>query len=514
MFDPNHHLLSRRSAAALIATAAGVAGKPRRALAQRGDGRSATIGISALPPGLGNPLSSLGFPPLSVWPAVFDTLVQVDASGDLVPMLALNWMPEDDTTWRLNLRPDVSFSNGEPCDAAAVAGTFALFKTPQGQAQAVYRDAQSVDRAEVVNPTTVRLHTKVADAALPGKLTGIRILPPAYFASLGFDGFARAPVGSGPFMATAWDQRRIDLVPNPKAWRPPHLDSLSILPVPGADSRLQALLSGGIDVGLNINPEDGVLVESNGGRTMTTARAAVLVVQFILERESPLRDPRVREALNLAVNRQQIIQYILADTTEPATQLAVKEAFGFDPGLNVVPHDLDRAKQLMAEAGLDDGFVLPMMMTLGSSPNDTAVFSQVAADLARINVDLVIETIPLGRFSRFLYQGDWGDALAFAFHYGSMPSLDSTVGLRFNSCLWPIPWVCDEAIADLVRESDQTFDVAKREGLLQQAQRRLRDDFPCLVLHETRFQNGLGARIKTFDAPFGLIDYATLSVNV
>lgn len=482
-----------------------------RALGQQNG--TATVGISALPPGLGNPLSSLGFPPLGIWPAVFDTLVQVNAAGEQVPMLALNWEPEDDTTWRLNLRPGVLFSNGEPCDATAVAGTFDILQTPQGQAQAVYRDAQSIERAEAVNATTVRLHTKAPDAALPGKLTGIRILPPEYFSSKGFDGFARAPIGSGPFMATAWDQRRIDLAPNPIAWRPPQLERLTILPIPGADSRLQALLSGGIDVALNINPEDGAVVESYGGRTYTTSRAAVLVIQFILERESPLNDPRVREALNLAVDRNRIIEFILAGTTEPASQLAVKEAFGFDPSLDTMPTDLNRATQLMQEAGLADGFRLPMFMTLGSSPNDTAVFSQVAADLARINVDLVIETVPLGRFVRFLYQGDWGDALAFAFHYGSMPSLESTIGLRFNSCLWPIPWVCDEPIAELVRQSDQIFDPGERERLLRQAQQRLRADMPCLALHETRFQNGLGPHIETFDAPFGLIDYASLSLR-
>lgn len=507
---PVRQLLSRRSATALIgAAAAGTVTCP--VVARRGG--QTVIGISALPPGLGNPLSSLGFPPLSVWPSVFDTLVQVDAAGDQVPMLALSWEPEDERTWRLDLRPDVLFSNGERCDARAVAGTFDILKSSEGQAQAVYRDAQSVARAEVVESNTVRLHTTVPDAALPGKLTGIRILPPDYFASRGFDGFARAPVGSGPFQAEAWDQRRIDLVPNANAWRAPQLDNLSILPIPGNDSRLQALLSGGIDIALNINPEDGVTVESYGGRTMTTSRAAVLVLQFILERESPLQDARVREALNLAVNRQQIVQFILAGTTEPASQLAVKEAFGFDPLLEALPHDLDRAKQLMQEAGLADGFRLPMLMTLGSSPNDTIVFQQVAADLAQINVDLVIEPIPLGRFTRFLYQGEWGDALAFAFHYGSMPSLDSTVGLRFNSCLWPIPWVCDEDIAEKVRESDQMFDVTAREDLLQQVQRQLRADLPCLMLHETRFQNGLGARVDQFDAPFGLIDYATLSVK-
>nr|NKB45731.1 hypothetical protein [Alphaproteobacteria bacterium] len=371
--------MSRRQASLAIA-AVPVASLASRSVRARGG--SVKIGISALPPGLGNPLSSLGFPALSVWPAVFDTLIQVDASGDLVSSLALSWEAEDEQSWLISLRPDVQFSNGEICDAQAVASTFDVLSSPVGQTQAVYRDAKTVRRAEVVDPLTVRLHTVTPDAALPGKLTGIRILPPAYFAELGFSDFSRAPIGTGPFMAKRWDQRSVELVPNPLAWRPPALDRLSILPVPGAVGRLQALLSGGVDIAMNINPEDGATVEAFGGRTKTTSRAAVLALQFILERESPLTDARVRRALNLAVDRSQITKHILAGATVPATQLAVSEAFGYAPGLPPLEHDLEQARQLMSDAGYKNGFRLPMTMTLGSSPNDTAVFQQVAADLA------------------------------------------------------------------------------------------------------------------------------------
>jgi peptide/nickel transport system substrate-binding protein len=498
-------MISRRGFAAGSAVlASGVASHRARAAG------AATIGIQALPPGLGNPLSSNGFPPLHVFPAVFDALIEVTADGTYAPALALAWEAEDETAWRIDLRPDVQFSNGELCDARAVAATFDILNTPEGRTQAVYRDARTVGRAEVIDDLTVRLHTSTPDAALPGKLCGIRILPPEHFAARGFAAFAREPVGTGPFRATRWDQRRIDLVPNPNAWRPPQVDSLSLIPIPEEVARLQALLSGGVDVALSINPEDGPLVESAGGRTITTSRAAVLALQYILERPSPLQDARVRQALSLAVNRNAIVQVILVGTTEPATQLTVKEAFGYAPGLPPFAYNPERAKELMSDAGYASGFRLPMSMFSGSSPNDTAVYQQVAVDLARIGVELVITTIPLAQFTRLLYDGDWGDALAFSFHYGSMPSLDSTIGLRFNSCLWPEPWICDPAVADQILESDRTFDPAARRALLQDIQRKLHADLPCLPLHETRFQNGLGPRVAQFSAPFGLIDYAAL----
>lgn len=470
-----------------------------------------TIGVAALPPGLGNPHSSGGFPALFVWPAVFDTLIGVDAEGKPMPMLALEWKPEPPLRWRLTLRSGVAFSNREPFDAAAAAFTINELISPEGRAQAAYRDAQTIASATALDEKTLIIETRAPDASLPGKLAGIRMLPPRYFAQMGRAGFAAKPVGTGPFTVSQWRGDRIDLVGNPNAWRSPITKQLSFLPIPEAASRVQALLSGAIDIALNVNPEDRAVIEGAGMRTVLTSRAAILVLQFILERESPLRDPRVRRAISLAVDRGQITQTLLADITEPASQFTVPRALGHDPALRPFSTDRAAARALMKEAGFERGFRLPMVMALGSSPNDTSVFQQVAADLAEIGIEMIVRPVPLAQFNRVLFEGQWGDSLAFAFHYGSLPSLESTVALRYASCGWSKPYVCDRAVSAMIEQADATFDTGERRAMLQVIQRKLVDDLPAVALHETRFVDGLGPRVARFEAPFGMIDYATLA---
>lgn len=474
-------------------------------------GSALRIGIAALPPGLGNPHSAAGFPALFVWPAVFDTLVTINGEGKLVPALATEWTAEPPLRWRLQLRTGVAFSNGEPFDAEAVAYTINDLVSAEGRAQAAFRDARTIASASVLDMQTVLIETHVPDASLPGKLAGIRMLPPRYHAQAGGVAFAVKPIGTGPFVVSQWRGDRIDLLKNANAWRPAAIDRLSFLPIPEAASRVQALLSGAIDIALNVNPEDRAVIEAAGLRTVLTSRAAILVLQFILERESPLRDPRVRKAINLAVDRVQITQVLLAGIAEPATQFTVPQALGFDPASPPLIVDRDAARALMKDAGYERGFTLPMAMALGSSPNDTSVFQQVAADLAQIGIDMIVRPVPLAQFNRLLFEGQWGDSLAFAFHYGSLPSLESTVALRYASCAWNKPYVCDRETSAMIERADATFDIDQRRTLLQAIQRRLLQELPALPLNETRFVDGLGARVTRFDAPFGMIDYASLA---
>jgi peptide/nickel transport system substrate-binding protein len=499
-------LPTRRSVlASLAAAAASMASTPARAQ------EALTIGIAALPPGLGNPHSSSGFPALFVWPAVFDTLIGVTAEGKPKPLLALGWEAEPPLRWRLALRPGVVFSNGEPFDAAAAAFTLNDLISPEGRAQAAYRDAQTIASARALDPETLIIETRAPDASLPGKLAGIRMLPPRYFAEVGRSGFAAQPVGTGPFVVSQWRGDRIDLVRNPRAWAPPVTQQLRFLPIPEAASRVQALLSGAIDIALNVNPEDRAVIEAAGMRTVLTSRAAILVLQFILERESPLQDFRVRRAISLAVDRAQITQALLAGISQPASQFTVPQALGYEPALRPFETDRAAARALMKEAGFERGFRLPMVMALGSSPNDTSVFQQVAADLAQIGIEMIVRPVPLAQFNRLLFDGQWGETLAFGFHYGSLPSLESTVALRYASCAWMKPYVCDRALSAMIEQAEATFDSPERESLLKAIQRKLVEDLPAVALHETRFVDGLGSRVKRFDAPFGMIDYATLA---
>jgi peptide/nickel transport system substrate-binding protein len=503
-----HRMISRRH---LIATA--VAASLAPVAPARAAGGRLRIAVSGLPPGRGNPFTSIGFPQIFAYLGVFDCLTEVGAQGDIVPALAESWSSENQRSWLFRLRPNLKFSNGEACDAAAVAWSLSFIAGESGKAFAAYRDAQIIESAAAVDATTVRIRTVSADPIIPGKMAGLRIVPPKYFSQMGAGPFALKPVGTGSFMATEWTESRMRLVRNPNAWRPAQLDEVDLRALPDNASRLQALLSGAVEAALNLNPDDKAVLEDAGYRTVLTPRGAVLAIQFITERESPLRDKRVRQALNLAVDRKRIVQLLLNGSTDPASQGSVSAAFGHDPALLPLPFDPARAKKLLTEAGYPNGFRMPTSVTLGNSPNDTTVFQQVASDLAKVGVDMVVSSMPLSQFSRFLYEGDWGDAIAFSMHYGSVPAMDATVSLRMHSCLWPKPWICDATVTDLIRKADSTFDTDQRRGVLQNIMRYLHDDPPGIMLHETRYLDALSPKVDTYDAPFGFLRYHTLALK-
>jgi len=496
-------MISRR--ATLASTAAALFAHPARAAT------TLRIAVSGLPPGRGNPFTSVGFPQIFAYLGVFDCLTEVGAAGEIAPALAASWSVENERSWLFNLRPGVTFSNGEACDAAAVAWSLNFIAGEKGKPFAAYRDAQAIEKAEAVDATSVRIRTTSADPIIPGKLAGLRIVPPKYFAATGAAGFALRPVGTGPFIAQEWSESRLRLARNPTAWRPPVLDNVELRALPDNAARLQALLSGSVEAALNLNPDDKTVLEDAGFRTVFTPRGAVLAIQFVTERDSPLRDKRVRQALNLAVDRARIVKLILGGSTQPASQGSVPAAFGHDPSLTPLPYDPARAKTLLSEAGYANGFRMPTGVTLGNSPNDTAVFQQVAGDLANVGVEMTISSMPLSQFSRFLYEGDWGDAIAFSMHYGSVPAMDATVSLRMHSCLWPKPWICDAKVTELIRKADATFDTAQRKAVIQDIMRYLHDDPPGIMLHETRYLDALSPKLAVYDAPFGFLRYHTLA---
>jgi peptide/nickel transport system substrate-binding protein len=499
--------LDRRTALAL-STAALMA--PTRARAVGGTFR---IGVSGLPPGRGNPFGSVGFPQIFAFLGVFDCLTEVGDDGQIVPALAERWEVENERSWRFTLKPGLTFSTGAPCDAAAVAASLNLVAGETGRAFAVFRDAQTIAQAEALDPITVRIRTLSADPIVPGKLAGLRIVPAKYFTDVGAAAFAAKPIGTGPFVVDDWTESRVRLARNARAWRAPVVDAVELRALPDNAARLQALLSGAVDVALNLSPDDKATLETAGYRTILTPRAAVLAIQFITERPSPLRDARVRRALNLAVDRARIVQVILGGSTEPASQAAVAAAFGYLPGLEPWPHDPALAKRLLTEAGYAEGFRMPTTVTIGNSPNDTAVFQQVASDLAAVGVEMVVGSVPLSQFTRFLYEADWGEAIAFSMHYGSVPAMDATVSLRMHSCLWPKPWICDPTTTAMIRQADATFDAEQRRGVVQGIMRHLHDDPPGIMLHETRYLDALSPRVAAYDAPFGFLRYHTLALT-
>jgi peptide/nickel transport system substrate-binding protein len=465
----------------------------------------------ALPEGRGVPHMAIGTPYFMIWPAMFDGLTYIGPDGTAQPMLATEWAPLNPTTWRFKLRPGVTFSNGEPLDAAAVAATMATLATPEAIKWSVYNAYRGITGARVIDALTVDIITDPPDRLLPNRIGALRILPPAYWAKVGSVGFAKAPIGSGPYKVDRWEPTRIQLSAYTTSWRAPKIPKLEIREVPEGTARIQGLLSGAVDLALYLNPEDKAEVEAAGGAIVTRSGGGVEVLSFITVKDSPLKDKRVRQALNYAVDRQAIVDALLGGMTTVASQPAPRGVFGRDETLKPFPFDPAKAKALLADAGYPTGFSFVAEVSSGGRGPTTSVQQKVAQDLAAVGVKMEVRAVPQSKIFRAAYDGSY-EGQAFTMMYGSIPYMDALVSLRLHSCLWQTPWNCVPEYADRIQKAYAAFDLTERERLTKDLVRDIRDDAPALWLYDDVTFDGVAARVKNYKPVFSTINFETLEL--
>lgn len=455
----------------------------------------------SLPAALGNVHRSTSSSEIYIWTALFDPLTLVDDNAEAIPWLATRWDSIDPRTWRFHLRPGVAFSNGEPFNAEAVAINLEYLISPEGQRESVARVVNSIEQVRVVDDLTVEIVTAFPNIMLPRELAIVRIVAPGQWRKLGPDGFARAPVGTGPFKVDAWGASKIELSAFQDSWIAPKLDRLTFLKLPDPFTRAQAILSGNADIAIVIGPEEVRALKEAGHGHHVSRGAGAMGLAFLKDTGTPIDDRRVRLALNHAVNKERYIAALLEGATRPASQAAPSFATGFDPSLAPFPYDPDRARALLAKAGVPHGFKFVAEAILGGSAADAAIFQYMAQDLAQVGVTLEMRAIPNAEMIRKVNYGGFAGQ-AYNIDFNVKPSLDA---LRpFTACLIRERYYCDDDMIPAIRAAQAEFDLGKRNAIVAQLMKRLHDDPPMLYMHETVMIDGLSARVRDY-RPLNLI---------
>ncbi|MDX2144370.1 MAG: ABC transporter substrate-binding protein [Rhodospirillaceae bacterium] len=476
------------------------------------DAATLRVGTTTMPPSQGNPYRNTGTPHIFTWSSIFDGLTRIDETGQLRPWLAVGWENLDPLTWRLTLRPGVTFSNGERLTSAAVVNAAAFFNSPAAAREVVARELGFIKSARIVDELTVDLITDVPTPHLPRALPVFYMVAPDHWTKLGPDEFARAPVGTGPFKIDRLDVAGWKMSAFAGSWRAPKTERLDWIVAPDASARVQAVLADRMDIALGLGPDEVAAIEANGGQGQHWLTANVWSIQFHQNQDSPLRDVRVREALNLAVDRDALVNGLLAGTTVAASQPGTRATFGFDPSIPPIPFDPHRAKQLLTEAGYPKGFSFVLQGVIGAGPADAAMFQKIAQDLAAIGVTMEIRPFPPNELIRAVVEGGWnGDA--FGLTYASEPTIDVLRTMQNHSCLWSKPWYCDQRIMPAIRAALTEFDAAKGLSLRHDIMRFYRDEYAALFLYELPRFAGLRAGVSGFKEVHGFISFETIAVD-
>ncbi|MFI6345496.1 ABC transporter substrate-binding protein [Streptomyces sp. NPDC050560] len=415
---------------------------------------------------------------------MFDTLTTRGRDNRLHPRLALTWTATAPLTWRFTLRPGVAFHNGEPCDAAAVKFSIERLLDPRTKSPIV--ELRYVKSVSVVDPHTVDIHTSLHDPILPDKLSlfGGAAVPPRYLAKVGDRGFAERPVGTGPFTFVSWKRdHELRMRANPGHWagRPP-VDELVFSPAPNASSSLAALQSGGVDLVTGLTPDAAQQLDGYTGVTLdhfTGIRTSYLSLNTL--EDGPLRDKRVRQALNHAVDVPLLIKAVLGGKAREVPAMIPRGAFGFDPSVKPFTRSVATARKLLAEAGHPHGF----STTLTASNIDSNVAEAVSGLLARAGVDAKVELLDPGTYATRLTSDDHGALGPMYLAASTVWTLDGESMLQSNvrSDRRQSRWHDKRADA-LIDTEELSVDPDKRRRAFSDLQRLMRDEAPFVSLYQ------------------------------
>jgi len=476
-------------AAQFFMTACSAPTPDEKTLAGAAESNVIRIASRRLPPGFANPAVHSGQPSVDIWPAFYDGLTFIDASGEVVPWLASEWRLVSPTRWRFSFRQDVEFSNGERFDATAVKLAVDEILFGYGARELVRNSLlPTVASAELIDDFTLDINTYEPDPLLPKRLSQFYPLPPRYFAEVGPQKFARQPVGTGPFIVERWDAGRVLMRANPKSWRPPAAAGLEFIEIPEPIARRQAIESGQVHLAQYLTAEDGRDLGSRGITIKSAAEPRLRMIVYVVRDGSPLASPLVRRALNHAIDREAIVRHLLAGAGAVATQIGVRASEGFDHELEPFRYDPSEAKELLRRAGYPQGFELEMDL-LVVTHTDRAVFEAILADLRDIGVRIKVNTMEYERWRTKLLSGDWRHDL-FSFTVALDPLLDITRAWQYLSCDQPRPPFCQPEVSRLIEARGREFDPDTRIAMLREATRLMRLDPPAIPVHELAQTSG------------------------
>ena len=295
---------------------------------------------------------------------LWDWLTEIDAAGKLSPGLALSWKAgADGKSWTFKLRPGVKFHDGSEMTAEDVQFTLMEgFRRPKAKASRVRQFRKGIKDVQVVDRHTVKIVTARPWPTFPYDMSfqpGIEgiVLPKAYIEKVSWDGFAQKPVGTGPWKFVKHEVGNfIEFEAVKNHWRAsPNFDRMRTVLVKEASTRVAMLKTGQVDVA-RISLDEVQDVSKAGFKIAedpqpTSVRIHLYATYY--DKAGPVKDVRVRQALNLAVNKQEIVDTLLHGKGKPAAVFPSSPiSIGYPADLKPYPYDPAKAKKLLAGSGL------------------------------------------------------------------------------------------------------------------------------------------------------------------
>jgi peptide/nickel transport system substrate-binding protein len=334
---------------------------------------------------------------------VYEALVHIDEQGRPTPGLATAWkFSSDGRRLTFTLRPGAKFSDGAAFDATVAKRNLERAKTQKGSVLTQLLD--SVKSVDAVDPSTLRLNLSYPDYGLVlvlGGKAGMQVSPKALDGDVA--AISRRPVGAGPFELTKFiPDGSSTLVRNPSYWdaKDIHLDGVQLEYLNDPQAILAGLQSGSLDLASSTGNQ--IAAAKRAGLEVTTFPSLAATSIEINDALKPYTDHRVVEAINYALDRAALLKTQNGGQGEPTFQPFPKGYVGYSPEVaDLYPHDVAKAKQLLAEAGYAKG--LKITVTYFDVAGYKALTEQIQAQLQQAGIESTLQTLPLAQASARVY---------------------------------------------------------------------------------------------------------------
>lgn len=436
-------------------------------------------------------------PAVAVTDQIFDTLTTLDEDGEVQPLIAESWEKISDTEYEFKIRKGIKFHDGTEVTPEDVK--FSLDRAINSKY--VSYIVNFIDKVEVKDDDTVVVTTKAPYAPILRNLAVpfAAIVPKHYVEEVGDSEFALKPIGSGPYKFVSWQKgsnvklEAFDDYFNGK----PETAHLEMRVIPEAAQRTIALETGEIDIAYDIQANDVNKIQDNDQLKLEEKSGYTCWYISFNMNKPPFDNKLVRQAIRHAIDVPTIIEALLYGAGQPAGDLIAPGVFGYagDPPYD---YDVDKAKELLKEAGYEDGFEC----TLWVNDNQTRIeICQAVMDmLKKVNIKCNVEIMEFGSFIEKTSNGEHD--MAFFGWTTSTGDADYSYYSLIHSSQQGAPgnrsFINDKEADKLIEEGRSTVDPDARKEAYKKLEAILQDESPNAPIFYSTINAGLNAKVEGF----------------
>jgi peptide/nickel transport system substrate-binding protein len=434
---------------------------------------------------------------------MFDSLLHRSPKLEFEPSLALSWKALNDTTWEFKLRKGVKFHNGATMTAEDVKFSIDRVIEPgkEKKKSPQYGNVRAIKEVRIVNPDTIHLITDKPFPLLLERLVFFPIVPKAHVEKVGDEAFgSTAAVGTGPWKLIEWKKDQyIKLEAFDQHWRgKPAFKHLVFRAIPEVATQVAELKTGGVDIIRNVSADLLNDIKNHPATAISTTPILRVHYMGLDMRSAPFDKKAVRQAANYAIDKQAIVQKMMAGLGRQVATVVQPQAFGHDAEVKPFPYDPKKAKELLAQAGYPNGTDI----TLHSAFVEfRPVFEALAQMLTEVGIRTTVKMWDPGPAWNKFFQTEGKATHGWYGSWGNYSVFDADAVLHPLYHTEPGGWVGKhyarvEGLDKLIDEARSTVDQPKRKQIYSRIQHMIREEAPSVFLFTQNDTLGISKKVS------------------